>query len=381
MLRVLLILCALASATAVAGEPAALFVDAGKDVPKKLAASVEVALRDHLATAYSLPVMEAQQVEKVLADEKKSAAECASDTLCLERWAAALGATHLVFARVQTGAKKQFQGSIIMWSRGTLTDEAPVAAVAQADLADSLLFALDGAFADLQAKSTPLSDGSLVDDSAAPGTAVEPTAAEKAAAGMPERTDAPQATTEAIVMPTRDAKIDWTVAFMTRAAVVEGGVGVLLGARAGLLAADALSVAAAGYFSVLDPVIAAPDSRRRYLDMGYGGLEVGFAASPMHAIHGGVHMLAAIGAMGHHSNNPDDAYVGLAPVGVAEPGAELMVNLTNSISVGARAGYRFVFGADDLGLVVTQETPDPRDRHEVNLANGVNLDLMVQLTL
>ena len=90
----------------------------------------------------------------------------------------------------------------------------------------------------------------------------------------------------------------------------------------------------------------------KYLNFGYGGLELGYIAMSNRLIHLDFNALIAGGGVGYRNSVFDDDWDDCdefeKPVFVVEPTVNLMLNVSKHVRVGVGASYRYVTGLKDL---------------------------------
>jgi hypothetical protein len=95
-----------------------------------------------------------------------------------------------------------------------------------------------------------------------------------------------------------------------------------------------------------------PSGRAAGLELGYGGVDLGWVSRPGRLVHLAVGALVGGGAVSY--NDPahlDDGWTGPRDAFfVAEPTAEIELNVTRSVRVAAGGSYRFVTGARLAGV-------------------------------
>ncbi len=95
-------------------------------------------------------------------------------------------------------------------------------------------------------------------------------------------------------------------------------------------------------------------SESRFINMDLGGLELGYTFAPDKVIHGTVRVLASLGHVSYHVNDPESSWQGEEDlISSFVPSIDLMVNVTSFIHMGLSASYRLVYGVDLDGLTNT----------------------------
>jgi len=124
---------------------------------------------------------------------------------------------------------------------------------------------------------------------------------------------------------------------------------VLVGGRGGLIINHAFSIGAGGYGLANDIMVDNIPPRQDYfLEFGYGGLVLEYILRPRKLLHLSVHTLIGGGSLCYRDDwyEPwdDDAFF------VAEPGLDLMLNVTKCFRIGIGGSYRYVAGIGLDGL-------------------------------
>lgn len=128
--------------------------------------------------------------------------------------------------------------------------------------------------------------------------------------------------------------------------------GIMVGGRGGWIINHTFVIGGGGYGLAND--IKAKDiisEQKLYLDMGYGGLEMECIINSSRLIHVSFHTLIGAGGINYEGHgrrfdydDDSDAFF------VAEPGANLMLNVTEFLRVGVGASYRYINGVDLQGF-------------------------------
>ncbi len=124
---------------------------------------------------------------------------------------------------------------------------------------------------------------------------------------------------------------------------------VLVGGRGGLIINHAFIIGAGGYGLVNDIMVDNIPPRQDYfLEFGYGGLVLEYILRPRKLLHLSVHTLIGGGSLCYRDNWyehwDDDAFF------VAEPGLDLMLNVTKCFRIGIGGSYRYIAGIGLDGL-------------------------------
>jgi len=91
-------------------------------------------------------------------------------------------------------------------------------------------------------------------------------------------------------------------------------------------------------------------SQPYYLDFGYGGLLLGFVQNSDDLIHYEIYGLFGGGGVGYRQKGGMDSHMDSDALFIAEPGINIMINVTPFFRIGAGASYRYVNGVDDAVL-------------------------------
>ena len=138
---------------------------------------------------------------------------------------------------------------------------------------------------------------------------------------------------------------------------INGELGVLMGGHGGWVLNHALFIGGGGYG--LANQIVAPSStsaEKRYIDFGYGGLELGAIIASNKLIHLRLSTLVGAGGLSssrrynsHQNYDDNDIYDPLHTGDVffmAEPMVELVVNMTTWFRLTAGGSYRYINGIE-----------------------------------
>ena len=132
----------------------------------------------------------------------------------------------------------------------------------------------------------------------------------------------------------------------------DGQAGIMIGGRGGWIIDHAFFLGGGGMALINDiEVYPAPDNMR-YLDFGYGGLDLGFILASDRLIHMTVSSLIGGGAVQYrsssdydHDNHTDDD-----PFLMIQPEVNLEINVTRFFRVAMGGGYRYITGIDLDGI-------------------------------
>lgn len=125
---------------------------------------------------------------------------------------------------------------------------------------------------------------------------------------------------------------------------IDGNFGVLTGGRGGWIINHRFVLGGGGYGLANPNQVTAPDATgdavTGKLEMGYGGGLIEYVIASNAMIHGSVELLVGAGGLTTQKHADDDAFF------VIEPGANLMLNITQFFRLGAGVSYRSVHGAN-----------------------------------
>lgn len=137
-----------------------------------------------------------------------------------------------------------------------------------------------------------------------------------------------------------------------KAATINNEPAILVGGRGGWIINHVFSIGLAGYGLANNiPANTVGPFGRKYLELGYGGLDLEFIANSDDLIHFSIHTLVGGGSAGFRSvwddNNWHAEYnMGYQhdPFFIVEPGINLDLNVTPWVRTSVGAGYRYVTG-------------------------------------
>lgn len=132
---------------------------------------------------------------------------------------------------------------------------------------------------------------------------------------------------------------------------VRDELGIMVGGRGGVVVNHLFSIGGGGYglANGVDAGVSVPDTLE--LEMGYGGLELEWIGFSDRLVH--LTFYTLLGAGGVSFRTADDDGVDefdTDTIYVAEPIANIEVNVTKFFRMNAGAGYRFVWDVDAPGL-------------------------------
>jgi hypothetical protein len=137
------------------------------------------------------------------------------------------------------------------------------------------------------------------------------------------------------------------VGAVLRGTTASSELGMLVGARGAWVRNGRLSLGAAGFVTVIDPLFADATYRNdRYLRFFYLGAEAGYAVTLPDPVGMRVRALLGGGGVSHHSMHSTDVGSGTQGFFVVEPGVELYGALLPRLTLSAGVGYRFTRGSD-----------------------------------
>ncbi len=119
--------------------------------------------------------------------------------------------------------------------------------------------------------------------------------------------------------------------------------GIIAGGRGGWVFDRTIGIGAGGYFLVNDVPSGVNDLD---LDIRYGGLEVEFIGDSDRLVHYSFMTLIGAGRVGFRNGNGNERDTFF----IAEPSADVTLNVTNFLRVALGAGYRFTLDVDAPGL-------------------------------
>lgn len=122
---------------------------------------------------------------------------------------------------------------------------------------------------------------------------------------------------------------------------IGGEFGVLSGGRGGWIVDHKYGLGGGG-FGLANNIKAIPADEK--LEMGYGGLILEYVFASDALVHLTGELLIGAGGLTTQFGADDDAFF------VAEPGANLMLNVTKFFRFGVGVSYRYIQGADFGGL-------------------------------
>lgn len=126
---------------------------------------------------------------------------------------------------------------------------------------------------------------------------------------------------------------------------MDGDFGVMVGGRGGWIINHAFTIGGGGYGLANDIQV---DSSR-YLNFGYGGVELGYIVASRKLIHFSFSTLIGAGGVGYRSSISDDDFnedTNGKSVFVIEPTLNIMLNVTNYFRIGLGASYRYIDGLE-----------------------------------
>jgi hypothetical protein len=125
--------------------------------------------------------------------------------------------------------------------------------------------------------------------------------------------------------------------------------GVLVGGRGGWIVNHRVSIGAGGY-GLANDVEARPFAPDSMASFGYGGFELEIIGESDRLIHYTFSALLGAGGVSLRARGAEDGSGGETDAFfVAEPTANVILNVTTFFRIGLGAGYRFVVGSDTRG--------------------------------
>jgi hypothetical protein len=140
-------------------------------------------------------------------------------------------------------------------------------------------------------------------------------------------------------------------ALVVKCTSVNDQFGVLVGARGGWIINHCFAIGGAGYGLVNEiPARTTGLLGGRYLNFGYGGLDLEYIGQSNAVVHYSLHTLVGAGAVGHRNAYWSDVAWGLdddwetrhKPFFVLEPGVNIDLNVTTWFRASVGASYRFI---------------------------------------
>ena len=129
---------------------------------------------------------------------------------------------------------------------------------------------------------------------------------------------------------------------------IGGDFGVLSGGRGGWIINHRFVLGGGGYGLANPGKVMAPDETADpvsgKLDMGYGGGIIKYVLASDALVHASVEVLVGAGGLTTEKHAASDAFF------VLEPGANVMLNVTQFFRLGVGVSYRYIQGADFGGL-------------------------------
>ena len=132
-------------------------------------------------------------------------------------------------------------------------------------------------------------------------------------------------------------------------------LGLLVGGGGGWILNHSVAIGGAGYGLTTEiPVTDASLSTPKYLDMGYGGVYLGYVHNSNDLVHFSVNTLVGAGAMQLNDAPPSESWGKTNNSGpsdgffVVEPGVNAELNVASYFRVALGGSYRFVTGVDKM---------------------------------
>jgi hypothetical protein len=136
-----------------------------------------------------------------------------------------------------------------------------------------------------------------------------------------------------------------------KASQINGESSLLMGGRGGWIINHTLVLGGGGYGLVTD--IKAPNTPADsglYLQMGYGGFEIEYVSNSDALVHYSLHSLIGAGGVSFREKDWDESEEMGDTFFIAEPGANLELNVTKFFRIGAGASYRYISGVNYRGV-------------------------------
>jgi hypothetical protein len=133
---------------------------------------------------------------------------------------------------------------------------------------------------------------------------------------------------------------------------INGEGAVLVGGRGGWIINHTFVLGGGGYGLVNDVSAKAPDvfNGFRYIDMGYGGLDLEYIAASDRLVHLSIGLLVGGGGVRYKNELTADDHRSADGFFVAEPSLTVNLNVTRFFRIGAGASYRYVNGVSGGGV-------------------------------
>lgn len=128
---------------------------------------------------------------------------------------------------------------------------------------------------------------------------------------------------------------------------VNGETGLLMGGRGGWIINHAFSIGGAGYGLVTNVNAKTPSIYgERYLNFGYGGLDLEYTPASNDLIHASFIMLIGAGGIGYRDADFNVRHKSTDTFFVLEPEANMTLNVTHYFRISAGFSYRYISGVE-----------------------------------
>jgi hypothetical protein len=129
---------------------------------------------------------------------------------------------------------------------------------------------------------------------------------------------------------------------------LNGEIGLMVGGRGGWIINHQFAVGIGGYGLVthIEPKDFRTDT---YLEMGYGGVVLEYIEGPHKLIHFSTHILVGAGGVDYRYRYFDRDFADPDAFFIAEPGVNVILNVTEVLRIGLGGSYRHIRGVDLTG--------------------------------
>ncbi|MGD1044852.1 MAG: hypothetical protein ABR936_05935 [Bacteroidota bacterium] len=131
---------------------------------------------------------------------------------------------------------------------------------------------------------------------------------------------------------------------------INGENAVMVGGRGGWIINHSFVLGGGGYGLVTDVKAKVTDSIHKYIEMGYGGVELEYIPSSNDLLHLSVGLLVGAGGIGYKREDDDmfNASHRNNSFFVLEPSVNANLNVTHSFRIAAGVSYRYVSGLKSI---------------------------------
>lgn len=128
---------------------------------------------------------------------------------------------------------------------------------------------------------------------------------------------------------------------------INGENTVLVGGRGGWIINHTFVLGGAGYGLVTNVNANKTDTIHKFIEMGYGGLDLEYIASSDNLIHLSLGLLIGGGCIGYKDENDDEFNYHRSMTGffILEPGVNANLNVTHFFRIACGVSYRYVSGS------------------------------------